>query len=207
MTTIQNLMDSIEVHIRDFTNVEMTEVQLLVLINDASEEAGGSGWVRPFESANISAPVDGKSAAPATIAWIKDLRGEGSAHRAIIVERHYWRLGMEGSTPNIYFEESLGPPVSGYTTKYPTLTTLVAEGWARPSAYTLVSDTVDAGMESFLLDRASAHALRAMVAGTSELDRIRAQQSEIKMRDSQVFLDNIPEEFKVLPRARHVPGR
>ncbi len=202
MTTIQNLMDSIEVHIRDFTNAEMTEVRLLVLINDASEEAGASGWVRPIEK-DVAAPVPPATIdVPSGIAWVKDLRGQDdTTDRQTIVERHYWRMAMRAvSTPTIYF-------VDEYLPKYVLLDALVLEGWDRPSSYTLVGDTVDAGMESFLIDRASAHALRAMVAGTSELDRIRSQQSEIKMRDSQVFLDNIPEEFKVLPRARHVPGR
>ena len=200
MATVQNLIDSIEIHIRDFDNSEMTEARLIILIADASREAGASGWVRPVEVAVADPTGDLKVDVPAGIAWVKDLRGSTDPLRPTVVERHYWRMAMDSTTPAFFFE-------SEYDTTYASLTSLIAEGWDRPTVYTVVGDTIDAGMEAFLLDRAASHALRTMAAGGSELDRIRGQQSEIKMRDSQVFLDNIPEQFKVLPRSRHVPGR
>ncbi len=200
MATVQNLIDSIEIHIRDFDNSEMTEARLIILIADASREAGASGWVRPVTVDVDDPSADLQADVPSGIAWIKDLRGRSDADRPTIVERHYWRMGMVATTPTFFFEDA-------YDVTYTSLSVLAVEGWDRPTVYTAVGDTIDAGMEAFLLDRAASHALRTMAAGGSELDRIRGQQSEIKMRDSQVFLDNIPEQFRVLPRARHVPGR
>ena len=78
-------------------------------------------------------------------------------------------------------------------------------GWKRvKSDYSVVGDTVESGLEAFLIDRTIAHALRTMTAGGSELDRLRGQQSEIKMRDSQSFLENIPNQYRILPSSRYV---
>ncbi len=200
MATVQTLVDSIEIQIRDFDNSEMTAARLLILIADASREAGSSGWVRPV-SINVDDPgADLQEAVGTGIAWVKDLRRRADDDRDIIIERHYWRMAMNGTNPTFYFEAE-------WTGKYGAGLALEAEGWDRPTAYTALGATVDAGMEPFLRARAAAHALRTMSSGGSELDRIRAQQSEMRMRDSQVFLDNIPEQFRLAPRARHVPGR
>ena len=199
MATVQTLIDSIEIQIRDFDNSEMTAARLLILIADASREAGSSGWVRPVEIDVDDPDTDLKVAVGSGIDWIKDLRGRNNADRTEVIERHYWRLAMDGTDPALYFEAE-------WTTRY-SLTDLAAEGWIRPTVYTALGNTVDPGMEAFLRTRAAAHALRTMSSGGSELDRIRAQQSEMRMRDSQVFLDNVPEQYRLAPRARHVPGR
>ncbi len=80
-------------------------------------------------------------------------------------------------------------------------------GWKRPTVYTVVGDTVDAGLESFLRDRAAAYALGFMAAGGSELDRGRLQARELKMRDSEALLARRPQQYEVSPIARYVPTR
>jgi hypothetical protein len=80
-------------------------------------------------------------------------------------------------------------------------------GWQRPNVSYASGNTIDPGLESFLRERAAAHALSYMAAGTSELDRFRTQFSEIKKRDSEELLGRRPEQFKILPVARYVPGR
>jgi hypothetical protein len=80
-------------------------------------------------------------------------------------------------------------------------------GWKRPDTSYSVGDTIDPGLESFLRERAAAHALGYMAAGTGELDRYRQTFSEIKKRDSEEFLGRRPEQFKILPLARYVPER
>ena len=80
-------------------------------------------------------------------------------------------------------------------------------GWKRPTVYTAGGDTVDPGLESFLRERATAYALKYMAVGQSELDRSRIQMSELAMRDSEAFLSRQPQQYKIMPRARYVPGR
>ncbi len=166
-------------------------------MNAASLEAGSLGWVYPLNDAAVTLPTgDGSVAVPASLAWIDELRlNSGDA----IVPRHYWKVRFASGDAVIKMED-------GWENKF-TPGAATAIGWKRLKSDYVVGDTIEAGLESFLTDRTAAHALRAMTAGGSELDRLRGQQSEIKMRDSQVFLENIPNQYRILPTARYVPGR
>lgn len=197
MATAQNLLDTIEVQIRDYTNTEITEARLLILLNAAALEAGALGWVYPLNDAAVTLPTgDGSVAVPASYAWIDELRLDTND---VIVPRHYWKVRFASGDAVIKMED-------GWENKF-TPGAATAIGWKRLKSDYGVGDTIEAGLEAFLTDRTAAHALRTMVAGGSELDRARAQQSEIKMRDSQAFLENIPNQYRILPTSRYVPGR
>jgi hypothetical protein len=146
----------------------------------------------PIEDATITVAA-GAVTVPADFVFIKDVRITSTA---IEVAPHYWRLEEVSSSPSFVFEPSVRP--TGAATVY---------GWKRPTIYTAVGDTVDVSLESFLRDRAAAYALGFMAAGGSELDRTRLQLRELKMRDSEALLERKPQQYKVLPLARHVPGR
>ncbi len=198
MTLVSDLISSIEIQIRDYDNTEITEARLITLINAAAREAGALGWAYPLNDAAVTLPAgDGSVAVPSDFAWVDELRlNSGDA----IIPRHYWTLRFAGNVPVFKMED-------GWENKF-TPGAATAIGWKRPKdTYSATGDTVDTGLGAFLTDRTAAHALRTMAAGGSELDRLRGQQSEIKMRDSALFLENIPNQHRVLPTSRHVPGR
>lgn len=192
MGTVQGVFDSVEIHIRDSDNDEVSEAQLLILLNDAVNDAGNSGWMIPIEDAAITV-VEGAVAVPASFVFIKDIRITATA---IEVARHYWRIEVVGGSSSFVFEPSVRP--TGAATVY---------GWRRPTVYSAVGDTLDPSLESFLRDRMAAYALGFMAAGGSELDRTRLQSRELKMRDSEALLERKPQQYKVLPLARYVPER
>ncbi len=197
MATAQDLINTIEVQIRDYDNTELTEDRLLILLNAAALEAGSLGWVYPLNDAAVTLPTgDGSVAVPASVAWIDELRlDSGDA----IVPRHYWKVRFASGDAVIKMED-------GWENKFtPGAATTI--GWKRLKSDYALGDTIEAGLESFLTERTSSKALMVMTAGGSELDRARSQQSEIKMRDSQAFLENIPNQYRILPSSRFVPGR
>jgi len=189
---ISELKTEISLHLRDTGVIEVTTAQLLIFINSASRDAGDAGWFVPIAGAAITVAA-GAVAVPAAFSHIEDIRNVATNAR---VERHYWKLEIVTATPSFVFEPSVRP--TGASTVH---------GWRRPTIYTADPDTVDIGLESFLRDKACAHALTFMMAGLSELDRARMQLSEVKKRDAKDFLDHIPVQYQLSPLVRYVPGR
>ncbi|MCH8065866.1 MAG: hypothetical protein IIC90_08595 [Chloroflexi bacterium] len=166
--------------------------QLQILINDAVQDASNSGWLIPLEDDTIAVAA-GAVAVPADFAFIKEIRITATDIR---IERHYWYMEIRATDPSFIFDPSVRPTGAATVT-----------GWRRPTVYSEVGDTVDAGLEAFLRERGAAYALGYLAAGTSELDRYRGQHREMKMRDSLALLDSRPTQFKSNPVARYVPGR
>lgn len=189
---VSALQTSIALHVRDTTNVEVSAAQLLTFINDAVQDASNSGWYIPLEVSAITVAA-GDVAVPASLVFVKDILILATKQR---VERHYWTIEESGGVPKFVFDPSVSPTGAARV-----------NGWRRPTTYVLASETADAGMESFLRDRACSFALGFMAAGTSELDRTRIQSREIKYRDSEELLKRMPEQFKISPIARRVPTR
>lgn len=134
---------------------------------------------------------------PSTFVAIKELRlGTGWPE---IIARHYWRMGINGSVAVFYFDPNWDATYTAGNMK--------VVGWKRPNVTYSTGTTIDPGLEAFLRDRAAAHALAYMAAGMSELDRYRQTMSEIKKRDSEALLGRRPEQFRISPIARYVPGR
>ncbi len=186
-------------HIRDTGADQISEVNLLVLINDAAQEASNSAWWIPIEDSETLTLVDDthEYAVPATFAAIKELRL--GTNFDTIIARHYWQMRINGGVAVFSLEPS-------WQVTY-TAGNLKVVGWQRPNVSYSVGNTIDPGLESFIRERAAAHALAYMAAGMSELDRFRQSGSEIKKRDSEAFLARRPEQFEILPLARYVPGR
>ena len=192
VTTVQNLIDSIELHIRDTGNDEVTSAQLERLINDAAQDASSSGWMIPLEDNTVTV-VAGAVAVPDSFVFVKEIRITATDIR---VERHYWYMEIRSDNPSFIFDPSVRPAGAATVT-----------GWRRPTIYSDAGDTIDAGLEAFLRERGAAYALGHMAAGMSELDRFRVQHRELKMRDSEALLERRPTQFKANPVARYVPGR
>ncbi len=204
MSTVQAIVDSIEIHVRDTGNDEITEARLVTLIADASQDidmAGGLVFLEDDESLTLASPTLSYTV-PASFVAIRELRVEGATAGTYdrIIPRHLWQLRYDGAAPKIIFHEDHGLT----DTKK-----IKVVGWRRPTVYTAVGDTVDPGLDAFLRDRAAAYALSYMAAGGSELDRNRLQQRELKMRDSEALLQRYLtlQEEQLVPGTRRVPSR
>lgn len=200
MTTIATLQSEIGLQIRDTGNAEVSAAQLITLINSAARDAGSRGWLIPVtESTSLSYTTGTYNyAVPAGFVYIRDLLDDGD-----VIPRNYWDLRYISSAPTIVFY--------GEATdiRIETGSVITVLGYQKPTdTYATSGDTVDAGLESFLRDRAAAYALQFMSAGTSELDALRKDQRELKYRDSEIMLQNRREiEDRLVPTLRQVPGR
>jgi hypothetical protein len=204
VATVQAIVDSLEIHIRDTGNAEVTEARLVTLIADASQDAdlaGGLVYLEDDESLTLASPALSYTV-PANFVAIRELRIEGATADTYdrIVPRHLWQLRYDSANPKIVFHEDHGLT----DTKK-----IKIVGWRRPTVYSAVGNTVDPGLDAFLRDRAAAYALSYMSAGGSELDRNRLQQRELKMRDSEVLLQRYLalQAEQLVPGTRRVPSR
>ena len=126
-----------------------------------------------------------------------------------VIPRAYWRLKLQtggantttaarGSRPQLIFHSTLFSFVAG--------TPLQVVGQRRPTTvYTAGSDTIDAHMESFIVERATAYAARFLFAqgNSPHLNQVYRES----MITSAEFLIRHPQEFRVKPNSTRVPGR
>lgn len=187
-------------HIRDTGAAEITEANLLILINDAAQEASAAGWWIPKDDDSTVTLASGthKYDVPAGFVAIRELRL--GTNWDTIIARHYWWMA-KGSDEDADFHLD---PI--WENTY-TAGTMRITGWKRPNTVYELAHTIEPGLEAFLRDRAASHALGFMAAGGSELDRLRTQASEIKKRDSEALLQRRPDFTRIIPAPRLVPGR
>lgn len=125
-----------------------------------------------------------------------------------IVPRAYWSFKLQtggantttaalGSRPQIVFNSDFFNFTAG--------TPLQLVGQKRPATYSAGTDTVDAQMESFLIERATAYAARFLYAqnGAAHLNRVYQESLSL----SAAFLARHPAEFRVRASSTRVPGR
>lgn len=197
MATAQNIVDQIQVHCRDTGAAEITEAQLLALVNDAAMDAAIRGWMVPIED-DESVTFSAVSVnVPADFAWIREIRY--GTNFPSIIPRQYWSVSLNGGVPVIYFDSRL-TGVSG---------TLKFIGWKRPKTTYALVDTIEVGLESFLRERGAHYALTYMAQGTSELDRSRQQTAEVKYRNAEEIIQQRVEsaDRTSVYAPRTVPGR
>ncbi len=200
MSTILDIQNGIALRARDSGLAEITSAQIILLINDAARDAASRGWLIPLSDNTSLTYVTAtyNYTVPASFAYIRDLLDDGDE-----IPRHYWQMRLISSNPTIVF---FGEAADILIT---TASVLTVVGYQKPtSTYSATGDTVDAGMEAFLRDRALAYVLDFMSAGTSELDTLRASTRERVFRDSEILLQNRQqEEERLVPTLRQVLGR
>lgn len=127
-----------------------------------------------------------------------------------IIPRAYWRDKLQsggrnttqaalGSRPQFvfnsdYFSFTAGTPVQ-------------VVGQRRPSIYTLETETLDAGMESFLRERTLTFAARFASLGGSAISNMRRAIGQESLALSEQFLRLHPQEFRVAPNSTRIKGR
>lgn len=201
---VSELQTELSLHTHDPNNGEISLVNWLNLINSAARDARNNGWYLPLEdneSLTIAAN-DFNYAVPATFAAVeKLLMSETSNSTTVYVHEipaHHWEIRTDGGVPVFEFNT---------ITQLTVDATIKVVGQKRPTIYTLTSETVDPGMESFLRERALYFGFRFLGAGLSELSRWRQDMSKQCWATSEAFLLKHPQEFRMRPDVRVVDGR
>ncbi len=200
MSTIQNIQDGVALRARDTALAEITSAQIIQLINDAARDAASRGWLIPLSDNTSLTYVTSTYTytVPASFAYIRDLLDDDA-----LINRWNWDMRLISSNPTIVFQGE----ASDIRIANSSVITVV--GYKKPKDdYSAVGDTVDAGIEAFLRERALVYTLDFMTAGTSELDRLRERARERAARDAEtMLLDRQEVEKRLVPILRQVPGR
>lgn len=125
-----------------------------------------------------------------------------------IIPRAYWRPKLQtggantttaalGSRPQFIFHSSLFSFTAG--------TPLQVVGQRRPTTVYTATDTLDAQMESFIVERATAYAARFLFA-QGEAPHLDVVYRE-SLATSEQFLRLHPAEFRVKPNSTRIPSR
>jgi hypothetical protein len=218
---------------RDPLMKELGDVEYGEVVNDAIQDLSGCGWLLSLEEDESLVLVANTYAytVPANFAYIKELRYEDTSTSPsvydMVIPFEEWRLGFDGSAAKITFDSRLF--------RYTTGDHLKVVGQKRPSELSSDATALEGGMEPFIRERAISYAARTMAMllperGAEQVQAMesdpgggyipptipnaeqqRAQRlmalSERAWVNSEAFLANHPQEFRVLTGSRHVPGR
>lgn len=206
MTTTQELVDEIFDAVRPSDLVEVSVPQVLGFVNRAARVARSSGWLLHMEDDESLTFLANtwEYAVPATFAYVRSLRVEEDSTSPSTWDEYvpypFWEMRINDSNPYFYIVRDWPIPI-GQGIK--------VIGQKRPSQYTAVTDTIDPGMEAFLTERATQYVNSFMSAGnpTLDLDRSRMDLARMSYGVSEQLLGRHPQEFRVLPNSRLVPGR
>lgn len=191
-------------HGHDISNGEVSTAQWLSFIVSAVRDCRSSGWLirlEDDESITVTATAYEYNV-PSGFAYVEKLLIEETIQSTAVYVREipkgHWEIRLNGSVPVFTF---------GTITELTPGRTIKVIGQKRPTIYTAANETIDAGMEGFLRERALYFGFRYMGAGISELARWRQQMSIQAFNSSEAMLGRHPQEFRSLPASEEVPGR
>src|SRR3990167_2821652 len=205
MTTVTELEADIALRLHDVANAELTAAQLLTLINQAVRWAKNSGvLIRIEEDESITEANNTYSfTVPASFAYINQLIQQNTATLTYdpenTIDANAWRLGLDGSNPTIFLDRIRYIPYAGGHIK--------VIGQKRPTIYTAGANTVDEGLENLLTERALFYGFSFVAAGRSEYAQWRQQETLLARAESELALSRAPQQFRMRPGSRYVPGR
>lgn len=205
---IDDLISECALHVHDEGLIEIRRSTWLAFCTTASRHARSSGWLLPMEDDEslVIAENTYDYDIPTGFCYISDLWREddfgGVSVYNIYIPQDWWAPGGMIRINN-------GKPVLNFHNGY-TLETgkhIKIVGQRRPTVYTDVSQTIDPGMEGFMIERVLYYAFRFLGTGQSEFSRWRQQMSVQSFQSSEQLLARHPAEFRVNPSAISVPGR
>jgi len=156
---INELRESLAQHVHDLGMEQVNARQLLIFINDAARDASQRGWLIPLEEDESIVLASGTYDydLPADFFIVVELQEEGETGGTfdVIILPHEWRLVLDTDIAKIRFDKRF----SNIITDGRALKVL---GYHRPSSYVEADPApdVDAGIESFLRERATSYAAR-----------------------------------------------
>lgn len=220
--------------VRDPERALLADAEYGFFVNDAIDDLRNGGWLQPLEEDETTTMAEDtyEYDVPDGFAYIYALITEdadGDYPASYVIPYHQWRIGLDASTdPEFMFNKVQWAPDNGKTIK--------VIGQKRPAELS-GTDTVVAGMESFIRERAIAYAARAMAQlpaalearfSTAEAEQSSPpgtrrppagegyEESRSKMLlalserawvNSERMFAYHPMEFRVWPSSVYVPGR
>jgi len=209
MADVQDIIDSVMAQLRPDSqiHVEVSIPQMLTFINDAALDVRNSGWmINIADDESITfAQNDYHYNVPSAFTYVHELRIENTTLNPSTydeaVDLHFWRIEEDvANTPQFTFHTAFPLP-NGKKLKI--------MGQQRPSLYTSITDTIDAGMESFMREASLASALSYMASARPEIEfeRSRFVLSQEARARAERFLAVQPMRFRQKPNGRYVPSR
>ncbi len=203
--TIDELRDEISHHIQDPGNRLVNRNQLLEFINSAAWDAAASGLVIPLEE-NESIALASSTfdyTVPDDFAYIHEIWQEattGTGTYPNFIPWNRWQLAYDGGVAVIRFSREFFTPVASID--------LQVKGHSRPtSEYTSATDNIDAGLESFIRERAVSYAARYMARNSSSQAQQYAQLVQEAFQTSEALLQQQEEFLRPNVYSRAVPNR
>lgn len=199
--TGNTLADRVAARCRDAACDENTQVNYLLFMNDAVADLHSAGWYMELEENEATSLITGDYDydVPATFVTIHELRmADALGEYEIIIPRWQWRIGYKANKPQFFLDSRYFTLINGRTIK------VIGQ---RRFADLVDVTAVPIPIIAFIRERAVYYAANALMAGTSELARERARIAEQAWNLSEVLLMNAPDECRILPGSRLVPGR
>jgi len=172
-------------------------------VNDAVEDWNNGGGILPLaEDSVLQAATTFDYTVPAGFSYIFEVRLEDETTAGLydkVVPYELWSLSYAvGSTAKIRLDSRWFTPVVGKK--------ILVIGQKKQVALAS-GDTVLAGMIAFVRERGIYHACRYLMAGGSNLATRREDTAKLALQLSQDMLQHLPQEFRIIPGSRPVPGR
>ena len=203
---VSDLYAELALHVHDVAYAEITAAQWVTFIASASRDARNKGWyVRLDDDESLTiADNDFDYDVPGSFARIGAIyQGESIDGATVYLRRvpdAHWVIRYDGASPvPVLHFHTLSSLESGAALKI--------TGQRRPTIYTTGGQTIDAGMESFLRERAKYYALQFLAAGRSEYATWRQQMALLALQESEKFFKAHPAEFRAEPGSILVKGR
>ncbi len=201
--TIEELRDEVGNHLQDPAHFLVNRQQLLEFINSAAWDAATGDWLLPKDDTSlVTASSTYIFTIPTGFEYIHDIWLESSTTDQYDerILRNQWRLLLVGSTASIVFDSVLFTIV--------TTRNLKLVGHARPTTeYSEDTDNIDAGLESFIRERATAYGARYLARIGGQSSQQYAQLFQEAYQTSADMLTNRPEQYQLHLRSRPVPGQ
>lgn len=202
--SVTELREEISHHLQDPAHTLVNYDSLIDFINSAAWDASNEGWVVDVQDESLTlAATDFEYDVPAGLAYIHEIWQENTAADGTypnFIPWHQWEIVMDASsTPAIHFSRQSFTPVVSID--------LRVKGQARPTVEYGESDSVDAGMESFIRERAVAYAARNLARKGGVTAQLYAQLEQVAMEKSMELMQQQAELFRPKRYARVVPGR
>ncbi len=172
-------------------------------VNDAVEDWNNGGGILPLaEDTVLQVAATFEYAVPAGFSYVFEVRLEDASAAGLydtVVPYELWSMSYGvGSAAKIRLDSKWFTPIAGKK--------VLVVGQKKQVA--LVSaDTVLSGMIAFVRERAIYHACRYLMAGGSTLAARREETAKLALQLSQDMLQHLPQEFRIIPGSRPVPGR
>ncbi len=202
MTTATTLATRISFRVHDSGQEEISAANMLAFLNDAVEDLAGAGWVLPLSEATITQAASTYIyTVPASFVYIKEVRKEDATTASLyneLVPYWSWSLGQGASDAQLRLDSRWFTPTANKK--------LLVIGQKRIASYA-GGDTIPAGCLAFIRERATSYAAAFVAGGVSEYAAQRRELAQIAFNISEQMLVNIPDEFRIAPGSKPVPGR